>query len=238
MTETKLCGCPCGTQLTPRKDGSFGNYIPGHDAKHKSILVNQALEGSEEAIKVLEAKNWIRYFHKAKASREKRSNRDKQKNMVGNRKIKTKTVSPTPANRLDAYGLTDLDLLLVEFPPTATTWICRSEHGGEGPIFVNGGLAHCWFCHEPATDEHVWPQFEEALQKFLAIDWTQVEDRARVGDYSKEAQGSEEVQFNRKLMRLKRKHDKPETEDPDTEPIHEAPSVGALDYDAELADVT
>jgi hypothetical protein len=62
------CGCGCGGVT------GGGTYLPGHDAKHKSLLVKAVLAGGADAAEAeatLEAKNWLRFLEKAKVTAEK-----------------------------------------------------------------------------------------------------------------------------------------------------------------------
>ena len=51
-----LCECGCST---PTKGGK---YAPGHDAKHKQILLAAALGGSKRAEDTLQAKGWAKFL--------------------------------------------------------------------------------------------------------------------------------------------------------------------------------
>lgn len=55
--DAKKCGCGCGAPVK-------GNYLPGHDARHKSSLVKAALLGDENARATLAEKNWLKFLDK------------------------------------------------------------------------------------------------------------------------------------------------------------------------------
>lgn len=55
-----MASCECGCRSTT----GGGRYLPGHDAKHKSSLIKEALAGSEEAIATLEKKGWTKFLDK------------------------------------------------------------------------------------------------------------------------------------------------------------------------------
>lgn len=53
-----LCGCDGTTK--------GGRYLPGHDAKHKSALITDALAGGKRAEKKLEAFGWTKFLEAAR----------------------------------------------------------------------------------------------------------------------------------------------------------------------------
>ena len=59
---TKECECGCGAEVRSR-------YLPGHDAKHKSALINRALEGDAAATRELRKRGWQTHLEKSRASR-------------------------------------------------------------------------------------------------------------------------------------------------------------------------
>ena len=54
----KLCECGCGGVVKGKKSA----YMMGHDARHKSALITQALKGNAEAISTLQVKGWYAHF--------------------------------------------------------------------------------------------------------------------------------------------------------------------------------
>jgi hypothetical protein len=63
-TATK--GCGCGAEVKSR-------FLPGHDAKLKSRLVTQGLDGDPAAVKELRKRKWQAHLEKARASRERKA---------------------------------------------------------------------------------------------------------------------------------------------------------------------
>lgn len=59
MAEKPKCACGCGDRT------GGGTYLPGHDAKHKSSLVKEAMAGNEEAEATLASKGWTKFLIKA-----------------------------------------------------------------------------------------------------------------------------------------------------------------------------
>lgn len=51
-------GCDCGCGSTTRG----GRYLPGHDAKHKKQLIDDALAGSKRAEAKLEKLGWTKFL--------------------------------------------------------------------------------------------------------------------------------------------------------------------------------
>lgn len=56
--EPTKCECGCGT------DTKGGKFNPGHDAKHKSNLIEAALGGNEAAKAELRDRGWIKFLTK------------------------------------------------------------------------------------------------------------------------------------------------------------------------------
>lgn len=52
------CECGCGGTT------GGGRYLPGHDAKHKSALIDRALKGDEAAEAELAQRNWTKFLEK------------------------------------------------------------------------------------------------------------------------------------------------------------------------------
>lgn len=82
---TCLCGCECTTK--------GGRYLPGHDAKHKSALVQAALAGGKRAENKLFALGWAGFLDAA---------RTKLQRQEGQKPTAKKAVAPevaeTPAS--------------------------------------------------------------------------------------------------------------------------------------------
>ena len=66
MAKATKCECGCGAEVKSR-------FLPGHDAKLKSRLVNQALEGDGAAARELRKRNWSAHLEKARASRDRKA---------------------------------------------------------------------------------------------------------------------------------------------------------------------
>jgi hypothetical protein len=58
------CECGCGGTT---KGGAF---IPGHDAKRKSYLINAAKAGDADALAELDERNWMHFYDKSVARRD------------------------------------------------------------------------------------------------------------------------------------------------------------------------
>lgn len=56
--EPTKCECGCGA------DTKGGKFNPGHDAKHKSNLIEQAIAGSEDAKAELRTRGWGKFLTK------------------------------------------------------------------------------------------------------------------------------------------------------------------------------
>jgi hypothetical protein len=62
----KTCECGCGGEVRSR-------YLPGHDAKHKSALINRALSGEGAATRELRKRGWQAHLEKSRASRKRKA---------------------------------------------------------------------------------------------------------------------------------------------------------------------
>lgn len=68
MTKNPNCVCGCGGTT------KGGQFVPGHDMRHKSALIRAVLDDdSEEALAELTERNWIKFLEKSRNARAKRS---------------------------------------------------------------------------------------------------------------------------------------------------------------------
>lgn len=51
--DVKVCGCGCGVPINPQR-----SYRPGHDARHRGILLRAHDRGDKDATALLLAKGW------------------------------------------------------------------------------------------------------------------------------------------------------------------------------------
>jgi len=62
MSDAPYCLCGCGTKT------KGGTFVPGHDARYKSQLIDRALgtdpEAATEAVQLLEGRGWIKFLDK------------------------------------------------------------------------------------------------------------------------------------------------------------------------------
>jgi hypothetical protein len=58
--------CVCGCAGTTKG----GDFLPGHDARHKSALFREARAGSAEALAEIDQRNWMHLYDKSVAKRD------------------------------------------------------------------------------------------------------------------------------------------------------------------------
>lgn len=90
---SQQCGCGCGADVSRE-------FLPGHDAKLKSRLVNEALEGSTEAEAQLRERGWMAHLDLARASQA--AKREKEKDAEIKRLRAAVRVSAADTRRLQA----------------------------------------------------------------------------------------------------------------------------------------
>jgi len=190
------CGCGCGEELKPRKDGSYANYRPGHDSKHKAALVKLAREGDKTARSMLQDKGWLKYLEKGAGP-------PKQPKKTAEQK---KKVVAKP-NKLDKklYGLSVWYFQLLKYPPTQGSWYCEESHSDEGPLINPQTRTECWYCNEakPEDPRMVFPEYEKAVAILENQDWDKIYEDARLDERFPAAAVPKTVETARNMIKFR-----------------------------------
>lgn len=190
------CGCGCGEDLTPRKNGTFATYKPGHDSKHKAMLVKLARDGDKTARSMLQDKGWMKYLEKGAGPPPQPEKTAEQK--------KKSVAKPTKLDK-KLYGLSPWYFQLLKYPPTQGSWYCEEDHSSEGPLINPQTRTECWYCNErkPEEPRMVFPEYEKAVAILENQDWDKIHEDAALDERFPAAAVPKQIQTARQMIRFR-----------------------------------